>query len=55
MVSYAHILVEIDITQKPKEVVTIKNNERKRFDQPTEYEYKPKYCESCQQIGHQCK
>lgn len=54
-VSYAWILVEIDITQKSKEVVRIKISEGKWFDQPIEYECKPKYCESCQQIGHQCE
>ncbi|XP_058723186.1 uncharacterized protein LOC131594992 [Vicia villosa] len=53
-VSYARILVEMDITQKPKESIIIKDNERKHINQAVELEWKPKYCDECQQIGHQC-
>ncbi|XP_058784810.1 uncharacterized protein LOC131659670 [Vicia villosa] len=54
-ISYARILVEIDITKKQKESVTIKDCEGKKFNQPIEFEWKPKYCDTCQKVGHQCE
>ncbi|XP_058764506.1 uncharacterized protein LOC131637957 [Vicia villosa] len=54
-ISYARILVEIDITKKQKESVTIKDCEGNKFNQPIEYEWKPKYCDTCQKVGHQCE
>ncbi|XP_058770215.1 uncharacterized protein LOC131643883 [Vicia villosa] len=53
-VLYARILVEIDITKKLKEFIIIRNNDSKKINQPVEFEWKPKFCEKCQKIGHQC-
>lgn len=54
-VSYARILVEIDVTQKQKENITIRDKEGNKITQPVEFKWKPKFCELCQKAGHQCK
>lgn len=53
-VSYARILVEVDITQQLKETIAIEDGDGKKIQQKVEYEWKPKYCETCQKIGHTC-
>lgn len=53
-VSYARILVEVDITQKLIEEITIKDLDGKKIHQQIEYEWRPKFCEKCQKVGHQC-
>lgn len=50
-VSYARILVEVDITQKE---ITIKDCEGRKMKQVVEYEQKPLYCDKCQKMDHQC-
>lgn len=50
-VSYARLLVEVDITQKQKESITIKDNKGKKINQPVEFEWKPKYCDTFQKVG----
>ncbi|XP_058733155.1 uncharacterized protein LOC131604751 [Vicia villosa] len=54
-VSYARILVEVDVTQDLKEVVTIKDVEGKKLQQMVECEWKPLFCDKCQKFGHKCK
>ncbi|XP_058755867.1 uncharacterized protein LOC131628790 [Vicia villosa] len=54
-VSYARILVEIDITQAPIDEITIKDSEGNRMKQPVEYEWRPKFCHRCQKVGHNCE
>lgn len=51
-ISFARILVEIDITKKQKDNIIIKDNEGNRFEQQLEFEWKPKYCDVCQKVGH---
>ncbi|XP_058726331.1 uncharacterized protein LOC131597664 [Vicia villosa] len=53
-VSYARVLVEVDITQKLLDEITITDNEGKKRKQTVEYEWRPKFCERCQKISHQC-
>lgn len=54
-VSYARILVEVNVTQEMKKEVTIKDSEWKKMIQPIKYEQKPLFCEKCHKIGHKCK
>ncbi|KAI5445140.1 hypothetical protein KIW84_013409 [Lathyrus oleraceus] len=54
IVSYAHILVEVDITQPLVKEIAIKDCEGRKMKQVVEYEWKPLYCEKCQKMGHQC-
>ncbi|CAK8532711.1 unnamed protein product [Lathyrus sativus] len=53
-VSYARILVEIDITQELKTHILIRDEKGARLHQPIEYEWKPLYCQHCQKMGHNC-
>lgn len=53
-VSYARILVEVDITKKLRDFITIKDLKEKVIKQPVEYEWKPLFCEKCKKMGHMC-
>lgn len=53
-VSYVCIFVEIDIAHKQKDSIIIKDNEGMNITQPVELERTPKFCDTCQKIGHQC-
>ena len=53
-ISYARVLVEVDITQNPIETVDIKDHKGKLMEQKIEYEWRPSYCQSCLKIGHDC-
>ncbi|XP_058766375.1 uncharacterized protein LOC131639973 [Vicia villosa] len=53
-VSYAWILVEVDITRKLPDEITIKDLEGRKLKQQIEYEWRPRFCDKCQQVGHTC-
>ncbi|CAK8541935.1 unnamed protein product [Lathyrus sativus] len=53
-VSYARILVEMDITKELPKTITIGDNEGEKIQQPIEYEWKPQFYSKCQKIGHRC-
>ncbi|XP_058762881.1 uncharacterized protein LOC131636267 [Vicia villosa] len=53
-VSYARILVEIDVTSKQKDSIIIRDSIGRKIEHPIEYEWKPKYCEKCMKVGHNC-
>ncbi|XP_058776119.1 uncharacterized protein LOC131650425 [Vicia villosa] len=53
-VSYARLLVEVDVTQKLCEEIPIRDHEGRVRKQKVEYEWRPQYCERCQKIGHVC-
>ncbi|XP_058734308.1 uncharacterized protein LOC131606039 [Vicia villosa] len=53
-ISYARELVEVDITQKPRDTIWIKDHVGKKFEQKIEYEWRPRYCYSCLRAGHDC-
>ncbi|XP_058725788.1 uncharacterized protein LOC131597091 [Vicia villosa] len=53
-ISYARVLVEVGITKPIKEEVTIKDHNGREWKQKIEYEWRPKYCQSCLRIGHDC-
>ncbi|KAL5172015.1 hypothetical protein HKD37_16G044853 [Glycine soja] len=54
-VSYARILVEVDVTQKLPNDITIRDSEGKKLKQPVHYEWKPMFCDKCQKFGHHCE
>ncbi|XP_058776555.1 uncharacterized protein LOC131650866 [Vicia villosa] len=54
-VSYARILVEVDITKALTHEISIKDCEGIKLAQKVEYEWRPLYCDQCQKIGHNCK
>ncbi|XP_058753527.1 uncharacterized protein LOC131626708 [Vicia villosa] len=53
-ISYARVLVEVDITKPVKESVTIQGHNGKEWEQKIEYEWRSKYCQTCLKIGHDC-
>ncbi|XP_058738371.1 uncharacterized protein LOC131610432 [Vicia villosa] len=53
-VTYARILVLVDVTQKLCEEVVIKDQKGERRKQKVKYEWRPKFCERCQKVGHVC-
>lgn len=46
-VSYARMLVEVNITQELPQEITIKDNEGNKLKQIIEYEWKPLFCRKC--------
>ncbi|CAK8542187.1 unnamed protein product [Lathyrus sativus] len=53
-VSYARILVEMDIRKELPQIITIGDNEGEKIQQPIEYEWRPLFCSKCQKVGHSC-
>ena len=54
-VSYARVLIEVDITQKLVEEISIKDKEGNTVIQGIEYEWRPKFYDKCQAVGHNCE
>ncbi|XP_060195465.1 uncharacterized protein LOC132624755 [Lycium barbarum] len=53
-ISYARVLIEMDITVPLPTSVKILDSSGKTFDQVVDYEWWPQYCPVCCQIGHVC-
>lgn len=53
--SYARILVEVDITMKQTYHMMIKDSDGKLIKQMVEFQWKPKYCGTCLKSGHDCQ
>ncbi|XP_019227734.1 PREDICTED: uncharacterized protein LOC109209025 [Nicotiana attenuata] len=51
-ISYARILVEMDITQPLPDGITIENPDGSSWEQREEFEWKPKLCMDCNKFGH---
>ncbi|XP_019257718.1 PREDICTED: uncharacterized protein LOC109235930 [Nicotiana attenuata] len=51
-ISYARVLVHIDISQHLPEHILIEDEKGGFKEQKLEYEWKPSYCQDCLQIGH---
>jgi hypothetical protein len=54
-VSYARLLIEMDVTQALPPDITIKDSEGNKLKQPVEYEWRPLFCDHCQKLGHKCE
>jgi hypothetical protein len=54
-ISYARILVEIDVTQELITEITITNEKGDKMQQQVEYEWRPPYCSKCHRFGHKCE
>ncbi|XP_009586956.1 uncharacterized protein [Nicotiana tomentosiformis] len=54
-ISYARILVEMDVTRELPVSIKVQDLEGKFFEQAVEYDWKPIYCPECLQIGHTCR
>lgn len=53
-VSYARILVEVDITKELPQEITIRDRSGNKLQQAIKFEWKPEFCPKCQKIGHKC-
>lgn len=53
-ISFARILVEMDITKELPKSITIHGAKGKVFEQQVVYEWKPMFCQKCLQVGHLC-
>ncbi|XP_070015541.1 uncharacterized protein [Nicotiana sylvestris] len=51
-ISYARVLVDIDISQPLPKHILIENEKGGFKEQKLEHEWKPSYCQDCLQIGH---
>ncbi|XP_058775719.1 uncharacterized protein LOC131649995 [Vicia villosa] len=54
-ISYARILVDINITQEMLKEITIRDIEGEKMQQTVESEWRLSYCTKCHKIGHQCE
>lgn len=54
-VQYERVLVHIDVTVSLVDEVTIEIGDDKSFQQKIKYEFKPKFCHKCNQLGHACQ
>ncbi|CAO2817618.1 unnamed protein product [Amaranthus hypochondriacus] len=54
-VSYARVLVEVDITQDLVKEITVRDSTGREFVQKAIPEWKPFYCRKCNKVGHDCK
>lgn len=54
-ISYARLLIEVDITQPLLYKVQIEGDEGKMIKQQVLYEWVPMYCQQCHKVRHVCK
>ena len=54
-ISYARMLIEVNVTKAIPQQITIVNPNGRTFLQEVVLEWKPQYCDKCQKIGHQCQ
>lgn len=54
IISYARVLIDMDVTQHMPEEIAITDPCGRIFTQSVEYDWKPQYCTKCAQVGHQC-
>ncbi|OIT35019.1 hypothetical protein A4A49_03017 [Nicotiana attenuata] len=51
-VSYARVLIEVDVTQPLPDVLPVIMADGNIWNQDVEYELKPMFCQECNQFGH---
>lgn len=54
-VSYARVLIEVDITTNLKDAINIRDLQGSKILQEVEYEWKPPFCKKCNKVGHNCE
>lgn len=53
-ISFARLLVEIDVTQPIQYKVLIEGTDGVQFEQKVVYDWIPPYCGKCKMAGHDC-
>lgn len=51
-ISYARMLIEMDVSQPLPETVLIETADGKHREQKLSYDWQPSFCQDCLQIGH---
>ncbi|XP_057249329.1 uncharacterized protein LOC130590789 [Beta vulgaris subsp. vulgaris] len=54
-VSFARILIEMDVTGKVKEEINVEDPNGRVFKQRVSYTWLPPFCNKCQKVGHVCE
>ncbi|XP_019236661.1 PREDICTED: uncharacterized protein LOC109216895 [Nicotiana attenuata] len=54
-ISYARILVEMDVTKPLPKQIKVEDPNRREFEQEVWYDWLPQYCTKCLQLGHICQ
>ena len=54
-VSYARVLVEVDITKEFVKDIKVRNSTRREFTQRAIPKRRPFFCHKCNKVGHICK
>ncbi|XP_058784859.1 uncharacterized protein LOC131659723 [Vicia villosa] len=54
-VSYARVLIEVDVTKELKQYITIRDPTGEKLMQQVDYEWTPPYCSQCNKVDHVCK
>lgn len=54
-VSFARLLIEMDVTQELPKSVFIEDPSGKVVEQQVHYEWAPPFCQTCKKVGHNCK
>ncbi|XP_019255064.1 PREDICTED: uncharacterized protein LOC109233643 [Nicotiana attenuata] len=53
-ISYARVLIEMDITRTLPGTIKLIDPNGKVIEQMVQYDWKPQYCQTCCQTGHSC-
>jgi len=53
-ISYARILIEIDITIPLLHKILVESPDEKCFEHKIAYDWEPTFCQKCQQVEHNC-
>lgn len=54
-ISFARMLIEVNITKPLPIGVTIQDTSGKMYNQVVRFEWQPEFCSDCQQLGYACK
>jgi len=54
-ITYARILIEMDITKPLPQKIKLHDPKGKVLEQIMHYDWKPQYCQTCCQLGHSCR
>ncbi|XP_060200097.1 uncharacterized protein LOC132628318 [Lycium barbarum] len=53
-ITFARILMEMEITRPLLDKIKVQDPKGKVYDQRVWYDWKPSYCSTCLQVGHDC-
>ncbi|KAG5580707.1 hypothetical protein H5410_051334 [Solanum commersonii] len=53
-ISYARVLIEMDVARELPKKLKVEDPNGRMFEQAVQYEWVPKYCTKCMQVGHKC-